>query len=501
MIPSVVTDFADHLVIALLLGEASIMGLAALGCLRQWGFTLAEAGAFAALCPAMVFSLIFQVCFLVGHVHFAPWLELLLALAASLLIWRTRNALIRVWRQLRGWYRAHLLAAGVLSLAGGVLLIKALAAGVATEGVDFWSASAATGLNPLNTAFLRRGAIVFKSWGGGFFGWTAYGAIACATYALARRYAWQPTAATATMIVASMPRLVMLATTPGREIVPAAAGLLSLLALFRALEQPDLKDLALFLVTLTFGITDDALCLVFPSVVFGMGLFVFMRRHGAATWQEMMRRANWRLVWAVLPVVIFSQVWLFGANALQGHAWYGPLPAAPWAYNPDQLGGMAANLLRFLLEGIDFTQPVEDFARAAFGFSPVAALQRLHDGVLTGLLNPSGGGAPFVIDWRMNVASTGFGPFALLLYFAVLRALWRGPRRLRAVALALWGYLLLVSLIAAWQPLHAGYLTRFLVCSGFIMAYILPPWRLTRGRRLVCQILGAVLMVYTLVAA
>ena len=88
MIPSVVTDFADHLVIALLLGEASIMGLAALGCLRQWGFTLAEAGAFAALCPAMVFSLIFQVCFLVGHVHFAPWLELLLALAASLLIWR-----------------------------------------------------------------------------------------------------------------------------------------------------------------------------------------------------------------------------------------------------------------------------------------------------------------------------------------------------------------------------------------------------------------------------
>jgi hypothetical protein len=353
----------------------------------------------------------------------------------------------------------------------------------------------------MNTAFLNRGAAVFQSWGAGFFGWTAYAAIACATYALARRYAWPPVAAATTMIVASMPRLVLLATTPGREIIPAAASLLSLLALFRTLEQPDLKDLMLFLLTLAFGITDDVLCLVFPAVVLLMSTFVFFRRHGGATWQELGRRSTWRLAAAFIPVAVFSQIWVFGGNLIRGQDWLGPAPAAPWAYNPDQLGGMADNLLRFMLQGIHLTQPVERFVQAVFGFSPVACLQRFHDAQLAGLLNPHGGGAPFVIDWRITADSTGFGPFGLLLFLAVFLALWRGPRRLRTVALALWGYLILVSLIAAWQPLSAGYLTRFLVCSGFMLAFVLPPWRMTHGRRLACEIMSAVLMAYTLIAA
>lgn len=77
-------------------------------------------------------------------------------------------------------------------------------------------------------------------------------------------------------------------------------------------------------------------------------------------------------------------------------------------------------------------------------------------------------------------------------------SLWRGPRRLKATALAMVAYWMLVSLVAAWQPQNVRLLTVFFVCSGFFMAFFLPPWRIRHKARLFLQAIGIIQIVYVL---
>jgi hypothetical protein len=41
-------------------------------------------------------------------------------------------------------------------------------------------------------------------------------------------------------------------------------------------------------------------------------------------------------------------------------------------------------------------------------------------------------------------------------------------------------------------------MTRFFVCSGFLTAFALPPWRLRRNGRLLLQLLGIVIMAHAI---
>jgi hypothetical protein len=79
---------------------------------------------------------------------------------------------------------------------------------------------------------------------------------------------------------------------------------------------------------------------------------------------------------------------------------------------------------------------------------------------------------------------------------AWLKALVRGPRRLKAVAVALAGYLYLASLLPAWQPGNGRLFMPFWCCAGFMVAFLLPPWRFTRSGRLGLQGISAALLLY-----
>jgi hypothetical protein len=41
-------------------------------------------------------------------------------------------------------------------------------------------------------------------------------------------------------------------------------------------------------------------------------------------------------------------------------------------------------------------------------------------------------------------------------------------------------------------------MTRFFVCGGFLMAFALPPWRLSRKGRLLLQVLGIMIMTHAI---
>ena len=93
------------------------------------------------------------------------------------------------------------------------------------------------------------------------------------------------------------------------------------------------------------------------------------------------------------------------------------------------------------------------------------------------------------LAWAAGTDLSWFGPFAFFLILpAILYAAFKAPRRLKAVAVALLGYCYLMILIPAWIPGNARLFTIFFATGGYFVAFLLPPWRLSRRQRSLLQI-------------
>ena len=453
--------------------ECLLYALAGLGLLRRWGFTLAEAAALAALVPAMLMSFLLQVAALTGVLDQIPYLLAALGAAASVCIWRNRGVIAALGRQVMRFGREHPVAAAGLSLALGFLFFAAVFPAASAGGTGwrgFGSSSPGEifhmdeALAPLNAMVLTR--IFAEGPGAGLFAWLAYLSICFATYALSRRYAWPPTAISVTLLVVSMPRLVFQAVSSGAEIVPTAAALLFILMLYRTVERPDIKDALIMLLTLAFGISGGRMCLVFPAVGLELSAVVLYRRHGGRIWWDLVRQAPLAVAAALVPLFIFSQVWLFGLNVRAGKSWVGTPSGDQWVYNADGPAGFAGNLIRYGLQILDLTPPMERMLARGLGFDWGAGLQWCHDRLMPAALAGRGLAEPFVVRGPPRPDLAWFGPFAALLMVPALGwAFARGPRRLKALALALGAYFLL-------------------------------PWRMTRGRRRFLQAAAIALLAY-----
>ena len=510
---SMAGELMGALIAFVAMAEIALFALAGLVLFRRWGFTLAEAAAVAALLPAMLVSFLLQVGFLAGALDWIPWVLALAGGAALVCTFGERRVIGRLSRQAVRFGREHPLAVGGLLLALGLLLLASLAPSPAIPPVGWdpaaWSAwgvssSSAPGatpqqdlaLVPLNALVLGRVfAGRFLGCAAGLFAWSAYLSICFATYALSRRYAWPPMAITATLLVVSMPRLVFQAVSSGAEIIPAAAALLFLLLLYRSVERPDIKDFLMMLLTLAFSISGGRLCLVFAAVGLGLAAVVLFRRHGGLIWWDLVRQAPTAALAALVPLLIFSQAWLFGLNLLAGQNWVGSPPGVAWAFNGGGLAGFAGNLVRYGLQALDLTPPLESLALRLFGVDWGGGLQWVHDRLLPAALASRGVAAPFVVRGMPRAEMAWFGPLAGFLILPALGwAFAKGARRLKALALTLGAYLLLVALIAAWMPGNARYFTVFFVCAGCTVAFLLPPWRMTRRRRRWLQIAAIALL-------
>jgi hypothetical protein len=94
-----------------------------------------------------------------------------------------------------------------------------------------------------------------------------------------------------------------------------------------------------------------------------------------------------------------------------------------------------------------------------------------------------------------------FGPLAFFLVQpAVVTALFRGPRRLKAVALALFVYVYLVCLIPEWHPGNSVFFSFFYAQAGFFTAFLLPPWRLGRRAKRGLQVICLLILVHSCLA-
>jgi len=484
----------------LILSTAEMAGLVLAGFLffQSRGNSLAEAAAYALFLPLMALSFSYRIALVTGWLWLAPTMEAGMIALAGYGIFRFRSQLRALSREIINFAKIHPLATAVLMVGWLLLANKALIADAAFQCRHEPLSLVGPGNPDLLCYFWNRFS---ENHGYGLFGFMAYLTIGFATYALARRYAWPPTAITVTLIVASMPRLVYLVTATGTEILSAAAAVFSVLAVYRTIEQPNTRDLSLLLWGILFGISDQTLSIVFPIIMVPLGLLLMYRRHGFQSWWAIVKRLRFKMVFVLVPALIFSQLpWLVKrfvggtTGVILPHFETPPL-------NPDGIKGTLANLDRYLLESVHLTQPVERASQWVFSLSPMTGLQRVHDGPMTALFGNQGAVEPFKIAWAAGTELSWFGPFAFFLILpAILYAVFRAPRRLKAVAVSLLGYFYLMTLIPAWMPGNARLFTIFFATGGFFVAFLLPPWRLSRRQRSLLQMLNSVLFFYALLA-
>ena len=490
--------------------EIGLLVLAGFALFRSWGHTFAEAAAFALVTTLMLLSCLFQASLLIGNPSISIGAEAAFTILAVIIAYRLRRYLHQAKLIIRNFVSDHPVAGTVLLICFGYLATQAFL--IPPDNIHWENLGQvlmfqqhgtlfSTGdqaLFPVNTIILPHLFLRFHTdMGIGLFGLMAYLSIGFSTYALARRYSWPPTAFTVTMVVMSFPRFVYMATSPGYEIIPAAVAVFCLLAIYRVVERPNIKDLFLLFLGILFCISGKWMCLAFPAVILPLSFILLFRRHGALTWWKLIKDHRWPALLALLPAVIFSQTWLFIYNAVYSGSWIGPEGATGFAYNNDGLYGALANMIRYFLESAHFTRPVDIICQWMVHFSVAGMFQKIYDFLITPLLGNLGAAAPFKIAWIPGETLSWFGPFGFFLAMpAVIYALVRGPRRLKAIALALVGYFILIVLIPVWNPENVRFFSILYACGGFCIAFFLPPWRFTKRGKKGLQVASVLLLVY-----
>jgi hypothetical protein len=491
-----------------------LIAAAAFGYFRDRGDTVAEAGAYGLMVMLMLSSWTAQILLLLGLQRFLLVAMLILTVPALKMV-ILRGKLLR--EQLRissKFMRLHTLPAIVFvcggtclfaftvwnEIARGAVTFKDLYPALAHLDGSFFallqtsSVNAATGLNhvifladwqPMVAPPLANSA--------------AYLVIALGTYALARRYAWPPTAITATLLIVSMPRLVHQNLAAQSELLPAASALLVILALFRMVEQPHREDGIMLLAAACFSVTDGRLCYLLPAVLLLLSILVLARRHNLRLWFQSLKGHWGYLATALAVVLIFSQVIAISYNLRHGLPWMGALPGKEVAFNAGGIVGAVANMARYLLQSIHLPDFMDTAAQRIFGWGLVDALDHLYRQAVATWAGERGAAEAYRLTWAPDNAWTWFGPVGFLMVIpALLQALWWGPHRLKTTALAMFVYWMLVALIVAWRLDNVRLLTPMFVCSGFFTAFFLPPWRIGRTGCRVLQWFSLAMTVYAL---
>ena len=480
-------------------------------CLGGWLFfvkrnhTYSEAAACGIISAFMLLAGIYQAALLLGTTSVAHWAEWFVFTAAILFIIKHRNQVRSGLKaSLATLYRFPMAGAGLaiglgyLSLQGFLIPVDnghweplARLMTMQRQGTFVANASALAATSSpllalpenqvaLTSLFLKN----HTDLGLGLLGIGAFATIAFATYALSRRYAWPPTAMTVTLIAISCPRFVFASTGPGLTLIPAAVAIVGLLTIYRLVESPNALDLGMLALTICFLIGDQVLWLAFPCVMLLLSLVLLFRRHGGRTWLNRISQHRLEAVIVGLAALFFSRLWIFPYNGFHSGIWESPGRMATMQFNADGIQGTAANLFRYLLQSIDITAPIDAALYWMTRISVSTGLQEFYTAVIYPVFDDLGAAEPFRLSFHATEYLAWFGPLCfLLLPIATVYGLRYAPRRLKAVLVALVGYVFLIALIAAWQPVNVRYITVVIACSIFCIALFLPPWRLTRGTR------------------
>ncbi len=133
----------------------------------------------------------------------------------------------------------------------------------------------------------------------------------------------------------------------------------------------------------------------------------------------------------------------------------------------------------------------------ALGFSFNGLLMKTYNIFFAPLFGTNGAAVPFVFTWMPNGRLSWFGPFGFLFVIpSIIMAIFRGHRRLKAISVALAGYVYIIALVIAWRPGNAQFFTIVFTCGGFCVSFLLPPWRFTTAGKKCLQVISILLLIY-----
>ena len=501
------------LITAALFAQLICMCTAAFFLFRMNGDTFAEAASYAIITVFMLLSFIRQISFIIGSPIISICMEAFFLIFSIILIYRYRSYVSSIFITLRNFRSSNSISFIFLVLCFLYMVIHTFLHVPKEFFNEFYrlsvyeksgffqlaTASDFPAFLPINHLVLFEPYLRFSTGSGeGILCFLAYLSIGFSTYALARRYSWQPTAFTVAILVMSIPRLVVQAMHPGTQVISVAVALFCILAMYRTVELPNLTDLVLLVLGLFFCISENISSMIYAPILFVLSWVVLSRRHGIIAWKSLLTQNAWAFIF-VIPTVIFSQSWLFLTNHFYKDSWSGAFSTI--FFNTDGIQGALANFIRYLLESFYFTAPLDLFFEKVFNWSMAQPLQSLYDFFVRSFLGENGAAQAFDLTW-MTDEMFSFGPVAFFLVLpALFYAMLKGPRRLKSVAIAFISYFYLVSLIFAWTPGTAELFEVFYVSAGFSMAFFFPPWRFTKKIKKNVQIAGCFLLFITLLTA
>ncbi len=507
-------SFGTFLVDILIIAFALVVSVSGLLYFLHKGHTLAEAGAYGLMAMLMLQSWTAQVLFMTGAQRFQPVAQGLLIVPALALIHHRRRMLSAAGRiGLRfAWdYRlpAFFIGCGIIGLTA--LNFKAFLHPHTSPALTYlsnhWHARGSLfssfGSNPLPAVVVLNHAILLAPWQPAVMAQAAnlcaWLAIALCTYALARRYAWPGTAATVALLVVSMPRVLHQVCAPYSELLPSAAALVAVLALYRSVEEPHSRDLSMLAAAICFSVAGGRLSYLMPSVLILLSLIVLGRRHHVRLWPGAILSHPAGLTAALAAGLVFSQIGGVFFNLFYGQTWIGVIPGDDVVFNSGGIAGAGANLVRYLLQSIHLPDFIDAAGQKVLGFSPLGTIRLFYEKTLETFADGRGAAVPFSLSWNNRDPFLWFGPAGFFLILpSMVYAMRKGPRRLKNTASALSAYFFLIALILAWRPQNVSLMTPFFVCCGFCIAFFLPPWRVTRNGRLVLQLTAVLIGIYAL---
>ncbi len=456
-------------------------------CFRRWRHTMAEAAAAALVTTLMLFCL-FQYAALALPLPGIRLLPEAGGIGALFLVWKYRKGAKKVLKDLThfvpGRHRVMLI---LFALCWGYMGAKALFFVPHPHHLKVLDPlSQAAGTSPFSSStvvisghFLRSGS----GPGAGLPGFFAYTSLLFSTYALSRRYAWVPISFTVTAVVASMPWFVCHGVGPGFDIIPAAVALFFLLLVYRLIETPGSLDFCLAVCCLGFLFSHGNGGVVFSMVLTVLFCLLMIRRHGFSP--IITARHHWKtLLVSLLPALVFSRFWT-GIPALFNGA----------EKNSEGLAGAVTSFLGYVIASLDIPFLL-DLVKAdpAVSSGLLDYLEKIYVSAAAPLLAQGRSIPAFDLSWYRGEGPAWFGPLAFFIVQpAVAVAMFRGPRRLKAVAVALAVYVYLVCLIPGWHPGNVVFFSFFYALAGFFAAFLLPPWRLglraKRGLQIICLLI------------
>lgn len=480
--------------------ELALLSGGAFVWLRQQQVSRAAALSLAILGSFTALSFIYQSVFLLGWGGWAALFEIPLCMASAILCFQQRHILHGTGQRIRQHWRAAPVTISVLAIALSTLLLLVI---VVPEGnfdsqrynltrvllfEQFGTLRLGPGqiteyhqaIFPVGGDILRYALLRWHTDAGlALFNWLAYIAIISGSYALARGQTDEKRALLVALIIASLPLPIFQATGTKPDLLLTAAVIGCFLLGRTLLAQPRFCWLAALTVLLAFGISLKTTFAAFalPFMLCFGGWWLWQVRTSISTWLF-----NWHWI-ALLPVLlVFSQIWLFAHNYSLWSHWAGPVELVDFHRNQDGAFGALANALRYWLQSLHLMTPSDLLANQLIGTKLSTLLTEAYYAVLYPLIGDAGAAwpreiVPFVLaehNWGDGENGAWFGPLGFVLIWpALVLALWRGDAWLRVMALSLLGFFVIVCWQVAWMPWNGRFLTPVFVAAAGPLAWLL----------------------------